>query len=384
MLQLQNLHWVDRVMLLIRSFWFVLSLLTIYFMEGVYPISTYWIMTVWISSAYVIPLLSSRPGSIHRFRFQATELLFSGSFFLYLVNIAGSAFTFMYIPILTIAYMSNKKSHYVIVPALLGLTLAAFWIGGIELTWLSLSDKLLKFAVFYGLGLCLTRIVHSMQIIQEKNKILEQYAKQIEKMAIIEERNRLSRELHDTIGHTFITTIVGMDAVLALIDKRPEEAKQSMRELLCITRNGLDEIRNHIHQIAAKLEEGGLHNSISTIANEFSIHTGTLVQINLQGSESELSEVMKHTLIRCLQESLTNAKKHGESTEIHVQLSFTDDAVEMTIIDNGHGKEQIIPGFGITSMKERLAALQGTVTIHSPLSKSHGTKVTCTIPIRGR
>jgi signal transduction histidine kinase len=219
------------------------------------------------------------------------------------------------------------------------------------------------------------------EIIQEQNQTLELYSKQIEKLTLAEERNRLSRDLHDTVGHTFTTTIMGMDAVLYLIDLSPEEAKKSLRELLHVTRNGLDEVRRHIHQIAPEKDELPLSASLSQIGHEFALHTGTSVELAVSGAEYPVSEQVRWTFIRCLQESLTNAKKHGSASRVQVDLLFGEDAVKLRIANNGRVADKLVKGFGLQAMTDRLANLHGTLEVES--DERRGMAVVCTVPVMG-
>ena len=85
-------------------------------------------------------------------------------------------------------------------------------------------------------------------------------------------------------------------------------------------------------------------------------------------------------LLRCLQESLTNAKRHGNAKEISISLSYDENEIELIIEDNGKGSEKLEYGFGLTSMQERLKAINGDFKVIS--AKSFGTTVKCHIPYR--
>ncbi|WP_047150975.1 sensor histidine kinase [Aneurinibacillus tyrosinisolvens] len=117
------------------------------------------------------------------------------------------------------------------------------------------------------------------------------------------------------------------------------------------------------------------------MTDEFSKHTGTRVHFQIQGEERGLTQHGKLTIVRCLQEALTNAKRHGEGTAITVILAFHYEELALEVHDNGHGAEAIHTGFGLKTMKERLEMLQGKLEITS--SSGSGTKVVCSIPIKG-
>ena len=214
------------------------------------------------------------------------------------------------------------------------------------------------FLMMIGLGFNLTiKAYRNMEnlnrIIEEQNQTLVQYAKQIEALTLVEERNRMARDLHDTLGHSFISYILGLDAVLYLMESNPSEAKKKIEQLRDYASVNLDQIRETIHEIGTETDIS-LTSNFSAIIDEFSEYTNTKVSIEIVGEEYVLLHSIRMALLRCLQEGLTNAKRHGNATDIAIILSFFDQGVELTIKDNGVGTDKVKYGFGLTSMKERL------------------------------
>jgi len=252
-----------------------------------------------------------------------------------------------------------------------------------------ISNELLDNTIMFVIGVCFRMMISAhlkmkemMRTIQHQNHTLEMYAGQIEKLTITEERNRIAGELHDTVGHTFTSTILGMEAVCLLMDKAPEQAKEQLKQLAEYARVGFEDARRHIHQIAVQEDEPSLAERLSRISDEFGEYTGTRVSMEVSGEEplAAASESVKIAFIRCLQETLTNAKRHGHATEIRVQLAFRPESVALTVTDNGSGAENLSGGFGITSMNNRVASLNGTLEISSKAGA--GTRVVCTIPLK--
>ena len=155
--------------------------------------------------------------------------------------------------------------------------------------------------------------------------------------------------------------------------------RKQLEELRNYASENLDQIRETIHEIGTETDIS-LTNNFSTIIDEFSEYTNTKVDFKVTGEEYVLHHSMRMALLRCLQESLTNAKRHGNATEISIQLSFFENDVELMIVDNGEGSEKVEYGFGLTSMQERLKALNGDFKVIS--SKNLGTTVKCHIPYR--
>ena len=159
------------------------------------------------------------------------------------------------------------------------------------------------------------------QMIEDKNQTLVQYAKQIESLTLVGERNRMARDLHDTLGHSFISYILGLDAVLYLMDSNPSQAKKKIEELRHYASENLDQIRETIHEIGSETDIS-VTDHFSAMIDEFSVYTNTKVNLHVIGEEYVLGHSVRMTLLRCLQESLTNAKRHGHAKVVSINLIF--------------------------------------------------------------
>lgn len=151
------------------------------------------------------------------------------------------------------------------------------------------------------------------EFIQQQNNILEQCSSQVEKLALFEERNRMTRDLHDTIGHYFTSVTVELDAISYMIERNPEMAVEKASSLAGIARDGLTEVRRTIHQIAPSEENLSLTNQLDKLVKEFGKHTNTEIDFKIKGMEPKIPSHIKLTFVRCLQECMTNAKRHGEA-----------------------------------------------------------------------
>lgn len=216
------------------------------------------------------------------------------------------------------------------------------------------------------------------KLIQEKNKILEQYSSKIEELTIQEERNRINRELHDTIGHTFTALTLGLENIKCMADGYPDEMKMKLDSLTSLSKDALENVRKSIHQSHAAAEDELLSIKMQQITSEFKLQTGIDTSLAVEGEESHLPSSLKLSLIRCLQESLTNAARHGNAKEIRVSLQYQTENVTLAVEDNGMGNDKLSYGFGLKSMKDRMRALQGQVTVNSA---KNGTKVLCSLPL---
>ncbi|MGN7308996.1 sensor histidine kinase, partial [Bacillus subtilis] len=201
------------------------------------------------------------------------------------------------------------------------------------------------------------------ETIRKQNAVLEQYMSQIERITLAEERNRLSRELHDTVGHAYTSIIMGMETL------RPELATetgiQRLDDLLELGRKSIEEVRGYLHQMESPQQLLSLVQSLQKLADEFREHAQVDVSFRAFGEEYLLSHQAKMAFIRCLQESLTNAVRHGQATEITVSLHFEQQYTRLEVQDNGSGLEEWREGFGMNAMKERAMNLQGQVSVYT-------------------
>ncbi|NOU84424.1 hypothetical protein GC102_01340 [Paenibacillus sp. LMG 31460] len=344
--------------------------------------------------SYGVPFLFWRPDYINSTFYPIAVLLTGIPLQLYLSWMQQDAYLTINCPLMVIGFLTDRKNAWWTAPIfMVAMPVEYFFILHSEMGVGQLFSIILNAVLFFAIGLSLQRVVTSNEktekllaenqrqyhLIHEQNNALEQYANQIEQLTLLEERNRMARELHDTVGHTFTSVIMGMDAVSYLIETVPEKAKEKLDVLRSVTRNGLEEVRRSIHQM---VPEGDmlLSQQLTRLANEFALHTGTQIRFTTVGDEFDIPKQTKLSLIRCLQESLTNAKRHGRASTVEVTLTYSDDLVDIRIEDDGVGTEQLKVGFGINAMQERIFALQGTLQVSSTIGQ--GTVVHCSIPAK--
>lgn len=377
-------HWLDSFIFLMRTIWISYKVYELSISEtGMEK----WMLLVWAISAYIVPYLFYRPGFI-RFRYYLiAETLLTGSLFIYLSSQyqVVEMFGFLFVPMITIAYACQVKPLIWIGPIVFIATFfAGAWLGHVLDDWNTLSI-FVDIAIFYGFGSSLGRMIlvnnanrKLIASIEEKNKDLEYYSKKVEELTIKEERNRVSQDLHDTVGHIFTSVITSLDALPYLYRANQEEAEKSIKEISNLARNGLDDVRKTIHQMSP-INNQTLIESIQDLIDDFMKHTATNVEMNTQGEAIEVGERIKLAIIRCIQEGLTNAKKHGDASFIKVNITFEHEELIVQIEDNGKGCNELNLGFGLRSMKDRISALAGTVNFYSKLNS--GMRITCSIPL---
>lgn len=215
--------------------------------------------------------------------------------------------------------------------------------------------------------------------LQRANEKLQKYAAMKEKMGQTKERNRLAREIHDTLGHTLTGISAGIDACIATIDIAPDKTKGQLEVISGVTREGIQEVRRSV----SRLRPDALERLSSGVGDPKAgggqqRPDGHESFFDCQAQPLRFCEDEENAIYRVIQESLTNAMRHGKATRVDIRMWRKDGDVRLTIQDNGIGCAKIQPGFGTEHIRERIALLNGTVAFDG----SHGFLVDATIPIR--
>lgn len=210
--------------------------------------------------------------------------------------------------------------------------------------------------------------------------------------AILEERNRMAREIHDTLAQGFTSIIIHLQLAEAAMSRRPEQALPTLLKARDIARESLAEARRSVWALRPNALDGsnladGLRRLVDSMTNadttDGSARPTVRPLIEVSGIPRSLPAEMESNMLRVGQEALNNAFKYANATEIRVLVHFEADCLSLTIRDNGQGFEPDEKpkgsGFGHTGMRERLTALRGQLTIES--APGAGTTVRAEVPI---
>ncbi|HEX3028105.1 MAG TPA: histidine kinase N-terminal 7TM domain-containing protein [Clostridia bacterium] len=198
------------------------------------------------------------------------------------------------------------------------------------------------------------------QELTEKNKQLHDYAAAAEELAVMRERNRISRDVHDTLGHT-MTAIITQLQVAHILCGNETKLAEKIEETVSIAQNGLNELRRNISElISDKPKHYGIENEISKLAENYKA-AGINIEISVNGSSKDLPQDYFEALYRLCQEAITNALRHGKAKNIDIVFNFTGNKFKAFIKDDGCGCLEINKGFGLTGMEVRINSLDGNV-----------------------
>ncbi len=214
---------------------------------------------------------------------------------------------------------------------------------------------------------------------------LQEYADQSGTLAVAEERSRLARELHDTLGHRMTVSIVQLEGASRLIGQNPRQAAGMIETVRAQLTDGLTELRDTLTMLRNhnyNADSTVLIHSLQQISNEFAVATGITVHIDLPDMLPSLSDTQYMTIYRVVQEGLTNVQKHGQSLNVWVNLGIYDyNTLLLNIRNDGRDFDSSNgSGYGLQGMRERAAQLGGT--LHTTIPLEGGTLLTLRLPIQ--
>jgi signal transduction histidine kinase len=226
-----------------------------------------------------------------------------------------------------------------------------------------------------------TALVNKAEELSVLNVQIEEYSRRSEEMAKIKERNRLAREIHDTVGHSLTGISLGLEACLDIIDSDPGRTKSQLRKITSLARNGLDDIQLSISQLRPDvMERYSLIAALEKIASNISELSGVTVNFHVSGDMYKLSTEVEETVYRIVQESVTNSVRHGNAKRIDVALNYAEFSIVISVVDDGAGCEKIAEGFGLRHIRERVRFLCGEAAFSR--GESGGFRVKAEIPVK--
>lgn len=198
------------------------------------------------------------------------------------------------------------------------------------------------------------------------NKKMQKYVIVTEKFGEKNERKRLARELHDTIGHALAGMAVGVDACITMIDKNPQLAKAQLKIISKAIRKGMKDVRNSLNKMRPDfLQQYRLKEAIEKMKEEISDVTDLKINLNYQIDETGFDTKIEDILFRVIQESITNSIRHGLATVVDIDIYKKNNLLCLKIKDNGKGCKAINYGFGLKQMVERVSQIRGDINFYS-------------------
>jgi signal transduction histidine kinase len=232
----------------------------------------------------------------------------------------------------------------------------------------------IRFFSFMVAGYVISRIMQQLRrerrALEDANARISRYAGTVEQLATSRERNRMARELHDTLAHTLSSLAVQLEAASAVWNADPDQAHRIVERSLSVTRDGLTETRRAIQSFkATPVGELGLVTAVEELAKEKAERAGMLLDLNLP-SPSQVKGLpgeVEQCFYRIAQEAIENAVRHSNGRRLTVEITGDASRLVMKIADDGKGFNEKAPEpvhhFGLEGMRDRAFLIHGELTI---------------------
>lgn len=303
-------------------------------------------------------------------------LNFGGNILFYLVGLT-----------IDVISLNRKNIRYVFLPIIYLASIYTKFNGSIEEGFLNLGiiiifSMLLNYiSRLYNTKKEAQRLYDKLRISEENlieaNNKLEEYLSSIEELTIVKERNRISREIHDSVGHALSTAMIQLSAMEVIASKEESALKDMISNLRSFINESFQDVKRAVKEL--KSDDYDNYRGIirlQDLCKNFDKMSGIKVDTILCKGSWILSTKQSTHLYRIAQEVLSNSLRHGKATKIKVIMNFTENDFVISFKDNGRGTDKIEEkGCGLRNIRERVDEINGTVDISSELGNGFFVKI---------
>ncbi|HKI52963.1 MAG TPA: sensor histidine kinase, partial [Anaerolineales bacterium] len=255
---------------------------------------------------------------------------------------------------------------------------------GVGLLWSTVMGGLVK-----GVETSRARTKQLLTDLEQSHHQLRDYAAQVEELATAEERNRVARDIHDSVGHSLAVVNVQLEKALVFLRRDVDVTEQAMKDARRAAKEALGDVRESVRTLRQSADVFSLMESLTALI-EHSRNDMLDINLKMGGSESGYSKPALMTFYRAAQEALTNVHKHANASQVQMTIHLGDVSGRLQVQDNGIGFDakqmeelstQRQGHYGLQGIQERLELVGGEMSIES--ESGLGTTLTVTIP-KGR
>lgn len=304
------------------------------------------------------------------------------------------SFIFLFIIIVDIFLMLEFKEALIILIFVFLSFLISIWISDLAINrryslpeLLSLTAGITFFsAASYGIRKlfymnekmkCMNaEIIKSKKEIEIKNEKLKEYSEKVQQVTVLNERNRLAGEIHDTIGHSLTGLIMEINICKKLIQKNDiNRIKDELEKAEEIAKYSLIEVRKSVRTIKSSKALIGI-DSIKKLVEDYKRSSNVNVELEISKFRYKLSPAAEVTIYRAVQESLTNCSRYAHARNMFISILFKEKMISIIIKNDGVCCKSIKKGVGLTTMQERVEVLGGKINF----SGENGFEISISIP----
>jgi signal transduction histidine kinase len=222
--------------------------------------------------------------------------------------------------------------------------------------------------------------------LEASHRQLQAYADRVAELAAAAERNRLARDIHDTLGHHLTAISIQLEKAQAYRDRNPAEADRAIRDAKLAAQTALHDVRQSVAALRATEERFSLVKSLADLVNRLD-QDALAVEYHTTGDETGYANPVLLTLYRAAQEGLTNIQKHARASHAALEVQLGDEEARLSLRDDGAGFDtarlaeptvSLSHSFGLRGLRERLESVRGQMRITS--DPQHGTELTVVVP----
>ncbi len=280
----------------------------------------------------------------------------------------------------TCAYLSGALA----LATMLGQWAANGW--SADSLWVLGTIMVISLVFSIGFGTWISRIIDQSreraELIVELEAARSELGAERHAQGVMAERERMAREIHDTLAQGFTSVIMLAQSAQAQLSRSPLVTAQRLTSIEEVARENLAEARALVAAFApVGLEGSTLVDAVARLTDRFAAETGLSVALDLPGGAAltGLSRDREVVLLRAVQESLTNVRRHARATSVRVRVWLSGDDAQVEVTDDGVGfGAASVAGFGLTGMRHRVSDAGGSVDVAS--TPGHGTRVLVRLP----
>ena len=254
------------------------------------------------------------------------------------------------------------------------------------------QDGLLMIASRRSYSFSMVRLRTYLTIGAQVALMLENFRliEQAQEAGVSSERQRLARDIHDTLAQAFTTIVMKLEAAEARMPSDLNAVQRYLDQARNIARESLVEARRYMWALKPEvLDRSSLPEALVRLAERWSQESGVVASVTVSGTPHSLPPETKVTLLRVAQEALTNCRKHARARQVSMTVSYMNNLVTLNVQDDGmgfdparlrpHSREQDDSGFGLTGMRERVEQLRGALMVES--TPGEGCTLMAAVPV---
>lgn len=251
-----------------------------------------------------------------------------------------------------------------------------------DITSMDIAIFLIKNSITYILVIFTFYVLRKQLVLNNQlmmmTKAVKENNKKLEEMGIIRERNRIARDIHDTLGHTLTGAIVQLEVAKKYLGKDDEKALHAINQTQNITREGFLDVKRAIQALRpVMIEDSSLVDALYAYKDKTEEDFNVKLNIVIN-TQNNAEEKIKISLYRIIQEAITNSIRHGNAKTVNVTIENEEGILRLMIEDDGKGCGSVHEGYGIRGIRERIDQMKGQVILQS--KEGHGFNIIAYIP----